>query len=493
MSMDPAPNDDRSLPAVSPASEPDTAPTVPPPEQAMPIVMTKPQPRMFWRKVVASSQSLAAPSSHPWRVVAVSALTVVLVGGLILFAGPPLRARLGTWLDELEGTAPDATASNGTESEVSSAHTAARRPGRRARRTATLPRSPALSDPDRLIVQPGTALPGISDALEKIGNGGVIEVASNAAFTGELKLPALSLTLIANREFQPVLRDTVRISGGGTVRIEGFHFESAEPLEPAIEIGRMPGRLELVGCSFRSIHDGILIWAARVERAGEVNSRLTIERCFAAGNILCAFGDTPIDLHLENNCIVAEQTALDWELTPDSVQPADRWGLVLRNNTVVARTVFGLRLADEGKAIADFPLVSIRLDDNIFVSLPQFPSTFLRWESWQRPEIPLDRFVWSGGSNAVSGLRPFTMAATLALNDRAASLRPYLRTPEEWQSQWAKGITQLHQLPPEFRHTGKAKDLGEILPDDFELAPKSKMLKLGTGGRPLGAEISLLP
>ena len=81
----------------------------------------------------------------------------------------------------------------------------------------------------------------------------------------------------------------------------------------------------------------------------------------------------------------------------------------------------------------------------------------------------------------------------LALSDRAATPQPYLETPEDWQANWAEGVSQPLKLPPEFISSGEPKEISEIAPGDFELKPKAKQRQLGREHGPLGADIPSLP
>ncbi len=454
------------------------------------------------------------PAPSPWGTLIATIIIVVGVGCVLMFGGrawlnhkrerEKQAAGAGEESAEFDAESPNPESTSPTSrGEAGSGNRNASEKGKgqasdrgsaktgKQSRPRSKQLSAALENPERLVVQPGTPLRNISDALEVAKDGHVIEVVTNDAFRGEIKLPPISVHLAANPEFHPVLRNTVRVSGGGTVRIEGFHFEPYAATKPAIRVDKMPDKLELVGCTFRSA-EGVLI---SLTNAGKSATKplLTIERSFVAGNIVLGITGLPPDLRLVNSAIVADQACVEWQLSNEAGASESRFGVLLRNNTISARSVFTIHLDDQTKPVEVLPKLSIRIDDNIFAFPSQYSSTLFRWESWQQPDVPLDRIQWSGSNNVFTGLGSWSMASTQALSDPAAAAHVFLKSAEEWKDQWANEVSNTHLLPPEFNYTGTPKSPMDVEPGDFELNAKSKQLELGTNKKPLGADIRFIP
>jgi serine/threonine protein kinase len=434
------------------------------------------------------ASSLNAPAKRPLQTLLVTVAIVVGVGSLVMFAD---QLPLDRFYGDSRGPAapsggpvmpPDITAGRPRAPEV--------RPGDTPD-ASSKPLEKALADPKRLIVQPGTTLRSISEAIDAARDGQVIEVASNEAFRAETKLVGKSVTLVANPEFRPTLRNTLRINGGGTIRIEGFHFEPYVSSKPAIEIEKMPRTLEIVGCTFRG-GDGVLI-AVRSTTSSQRRPQLLVERSFAAGNIVFDFTGLPPNLRVQHTLMVVDQSVLEWRLVPTEIREEAAWSVHMRNNTLVGRNIFHIGLNDQQRAIDPMPQASLRLDDNIFAFPPRYVGSFFRWEAWQRADIAQGRFVWSGGNNAFAGPGSWSIASTLVLSDPASTPQVVIETPEDWEKTWAKQIGRNFKVPPEFRSAGTPKATAEFVPGDFELDPKSKLREMGTDKTSLGADVRALP
>jgi hypothetical protein len=442
-----------------------------------------------WRQFLTIPKPANAPAERPWTTLLVTIAAVVGVGSVILFRD---RIHFGQPYSE-----PKQPASNTNERRpiVHEVKKSAPKPIEPKPVDTTAPspqRAAALLDPQRLIVQPGTPLRNITDAIERAQDRQVIEVASNDAFLGEVRLPAISLTLVANPEFHPVFRNTVRVNGGGTIRVEGFHFEPYLANKPAIEVEKMPEKLQFAGCTFRGT-DGVLI--AVNSTAGQSSKRPTIllEQSFAAGSILFGLAGVPPDLQVKHSCLVVDQAVFDWQLVPGDAHASAACNMLLHKNTLVSRTVFHVRLNDQQRPISQLPRTAIHMDDNIFAFPSRYPCSFFRWEAWQRPDIVQDRFIWSGGTNAFCGQGAWSMAASLVLSDPGATPQVVMESPDDWQKQWAEHVGEILKVPPEFRYAGPPKHLHQISPADYELVPQSKQRELGSDRKPLGADIHAIP
>ncbi|GEM_PF-3885306 len=466
----------------------------------------------FWKKVVVVPRQATEPAKRPIATLVVSMLVVVAVGAAVLF-GPRLDfGQLKALLTRTAGDADDETAAVATSKPskassgtgpAGSAAKSTRKPGgarssagSSASRAAarTKPQSKqlkeALADPDRLVVEPGSPLRNIQDALDAAKDGQVIEVASNESFRSEIKMPAKSITLVAGPDFHPVIANTLRIAGGGAIRIEGFHFEPYGFGKPAIELEKAPDQLELAGCTMRS-QEGVLIGVHPIAMADE-KPQITLERMFIVGNVVFGLVDLPPDLRLENCCVVADQAMVEWQITAAAKDDA-KFGMFLRKNTVAARNTINVLVEDESRAIGQLPLTTIRMDDNIITFPSQYPGVFFRWDAWKLPDVPVDRFEFSGGVNAFCGRAAWVMAATHAQSDLAAAARPFLKTPEEWQERWATKVSDALKVNSEFAYSGEPKDAAEIMPGDFELKEDSPQREMGADKTPLGADVASLP
>lgn len=443
-----------------------------------------------WRRFLVVPKPINQPSTRPWSTLIATIVVVVGIGSLLLFGSPNLN-----WLSGQSG-APSGPAVEPKKQGEPAGTTATGSPQKGLEpvpaATGSKQLTAALSDPGRLVVQPGTPLRNLSDAIDAAQSGQVIEVASNDMFRGEIRVPPKSLTIVANPEFHPAFYNTIRINGGGSIRIEGFHFEPYLANKPAIEVEKMPERLEIVGCTFRG-SDGVLIVFSPASVPTGTRPQVLLERLFAAGNIILGLAGLPPDLRVTNCCLVADQTLADWQLSAGDLGAPAVCDIALQNNTLVGRYMFHVRLDDQKRPIHHLPRTTIRIEDNIFVFPRRFPCTFFRWEAWQRPDIVTERFAWSGANNAFSGLGAWSMATTMVLSDPAATPQVAMETPEEWQSRWATQVTNSFKGPPEFRYAGPPKKTKELTPFDFDLTPQSKQREMGSNQRPLGADTSTLP
>jgi hypothetical protein len=220
--------------------------------------------------------------------------------------------------------------------------------------------------------------------------------------------------------------------------------------------------------------------------------QITLERMFIVGNVVFGLVDLPPDLRLENCCVVADQAMIEWQITAAAKDDA-KFGMFLRKNTVAARNTINVLVEDESRAIGQLPLTTIRMDDNIITFPSQYPGIFFRWDAWKLPDVPLDRFEFSGGVNAFCGRAAWVMAATHAQSDLAAAARPFLKTPEEWQERWATKVSDAVKVNSEFAYSGESKDAAEIMPSDFELKEDSPQREMGADKTPLGADVVTLP
>jgi serine/threonine protein kinase len=467
----------------------------------------------FWKKVVIVPRQATEPAKRPITTLVVSMLVVVAVGAAVLF-GPridvdKLKSLLGRKSEKAETDDADAVAitKSATAATKPSASGSGTKSGRKpagtrsntgssTSRAAARPKpqskqlKEALADPERLVVEPGSPLRNIQDALDAAKDGQVIEVASNESFRSEIKMPAKSITLVASPDFHPVIGNTLRLAGGGAIRIEGFHFEPYGFGKPAIEIEKPPEQLELAGCTMRS-QEGVLIGVHPIA-PGDEKPLITLDRMFIVGNVVLGLVDLPPDLRIENCCVVADQAMMEWQITAAAKDDA-KFGLFLRKNTIAARNTINVLVEDESKAIAKLPLTTIRMDDNIIAFPSQYPGIFFRWDAWKLPDVPLDRFEFSGGVNAFCGRSAWVMGATHSQSDLAAAARPFLKTPEEWNERWATNVSGAVKVNPEFTYSGEPKDAAEVLASDFELKEESAQREMGADKTPLGADVGGLP
>jgi serine/threonine protein kinase len=438
-----------------------------------------------WRRLLIVPSRINRPARRPWTTLIGTIAAVVGFGSIVLFG-----EHLSFNREESVSTSPHVPASaipsppELTASAVQrSIHKVADPEAHRSKNEGVSP-----NDPDRLVVQPGTPLRNISDAVQTARNGQVIEVASNDIFRGELKVPAKTLTIVAHPEFRPTFRNTLRINGGGSIRLEGFHFEPYLANKPAIEVEKMPERLEIIGCTFRAA-DGVVIAIQSQSAQTGARSLIAMERTFAAGNIIFGIAGVPPDLQMAHCCLVADQTIIDWQFEPNAAGASASCDWSVQNNTLAARSVLHVRIADQQRAAGPLPRTSIQIDDNIFSFPQRYRCAFFRWEAWQQPDIPLSRFVWSGSNNAFSGSGSWSMATTMVLSDPAATPQVAMESTEDWQLRWAEQVVHSLKLPAEFRYSGLPKKNSEIMPADFELAPQSKQREMARNHGPLGADV----
>jgi serine/threonine-protein kinase len=487
---------------------PAVPPTSPHPEPLDIQIDVKPDADRFWSGILApaSPQDAATTRRLVLKITGAVVVLLVLLGVLAHFGPRKIMQTLAamvTFRQEAKGDKPAESKDAGDDADATSPDTkkspavAATTPSKPAGKTRK-PAQPILQPTPAargktLIVEPGSPFRDLNDALSVAREEQIIEVGLDSPIKSEIKLPPKSLTLVAAKAVQPVFANTVHINGGGTVRLERFHFDLKNPEKPALQVDAMPERLELVSCTFRDAHDGVLIAINRPAEAPAKPPLLVIEQSFLAGYILIGVQDWLPDLRLSNNCLVADLAALDWQLTPEGARADAKAGILMRHNTVQARSVFSVRLADQKAAIEEWATTTVRLDDNIFAFPPQYPASLFRWESWREAAVPRDRLLWEGGRNTFFGEGKWTMAESLALSDPSARPQPLFDSPAAWKEQWAKKLADLVEEPIAFAHEGEPKKIGDVRPADFAIRADAADEKKKDAEPPPGADIAQLP
>lgn len=491
-------------PAVVTAPEPNTGASEPkrlpiggqaaPTADAIDLGLHQPTQERFWHNVLEPA-SPAGPKKPP--VIKITAAIVAVLVTIVVVAqiGPMkllrqmqslVTFRKSTVAAKPAETKPAATGGAAPQASTKSSMPVARKPPGKNAPTKFLLK-PTSGDANRIVVEPGSPFRNIDDALEAAEDGTVIEVALDGPIKSEIRIAHKSVTLLAAPRAHPSFANTVRIEAGGTVRFEGFHFELLDADKPAILVESMPEKLELVGCSFRDTHDGVMIALNRPAEPPAAAPQLDIDRCFAAGYIVLGVQDWLPDVRIANSCLVADLAVLDWQLSPDGTKPSAKVGLLLRQNTLIGRSILSIRLADQKEVIAEFPQTTVRLMANAISFPTQNPGVFFRWEAWQKPAIPLDRIAWEGERNAFFGDGEWSLAETLALDDASAKPMVFLDTPESWRTKWAKKMTK----PPagEFKFAMELKAVADAKPSDFAVEPTGDDTNKDQA-EPIGADVS---